>query len=76
MESKSCNSVVEPNLFTYLAWLRRSGEGELKWGGSAGGDEKGRGVVARQVRGEKVFDWSLLSLLIRLSKGFKEHYMY
>ena len=42
---------------------------ESKWGGRAGGDEKGRGVVARQVRGEYVLDCSLSYCLItRLSK--------
>ena len=48
-----------------------SGGGESKWGAMAGGDEKGRGVVAlpgrgvvaRQVSGEKVPDWSLSRLL-------------
>ena len=56
-----------------------SGGGESKWGAMAGGDEKGRGVVAlpgrgevalpgrgvlaRQVSGEKVPDCSLSRLL-------------
>ena len=39
--------------------LLRSGEGELKPGLRAGGEEKGRGVVARQVSGEHVFERSL-----------------
>ena len=45
--------------YVYLAWLRSGGSGESKCGARAGGEEKGRGVVARQVRGEKVFDCSL-----------------
>ena len=39
--------------------LLRSGEGESKPGLRAGGEEKGRGVVARQVSGEQVFERSL-----------------
>ena len=39
--------------------LLRSGEGESKPGLRAGGEEKGRGVVARQVSGEHVFERSL-----------------
>ena len=54
--------------YVYLAWLRSGGSGESKCGARAGGEEKGRGVVARQVRGEKVFDCSLLLLCSRLSK--------
>ena len=57
---------MDPNLgiqlqdsYVYLAWLRSGGSGESKCGARAGGEEKGRGVVARQVRGEKVFDCSL-----------------
>ena len=54
--------------YVYLAWLRSGGSGESKCGARAGGEEKGRGVVARQVRGEKVFDCSLSLLCSRLSK--------